>query len=103
MTKAKKMLMPGVWLVPLNKRSGRTFDHFKHRIDIYKLETGMAFIAWCQDNLGHFIPWNMYRSNQHQLDVEVPNWTVRYQAPGSVFTEVFINPKYMPMVFLKWT
>ena len=103
MKKQKIMLMPGVWLASLDKRSGRTFDHFTHRIDIYKLEPGITFINWCRDTLGEFVPWNLYYTGRDHPGFVVPNWTIRYQEPGSVFTEIFIKPELMPMVILKWT
>ena len=98
----QKMLKPGMWLAKIDKRSGRTFEHFTHRIDLYDTKTAIDFLYWTQDNLGKGITWNLYLATRDEDGFEIPNWTVRYQEPGSRFTEVFVHPRLVSYIMLNW-
>jgi len=95
-------LKNGITLVRLDKRSGETFGHFKHRVDLYTVKEANEFISWAQDHLGKFVPWNLYYVGRNFPGFEIPNWTVRYQETGSVFTEVFVRIDLVPAVILHW-
>lgn len=95
-------LKENIYLVRLDKRSGRTVEHFRHRVDLYRLEQANEFIDWAQDHLGKFVPWNLYLAGRDNPGFEIPNWTVRYQEPGSAFTEVFVRLDLVPAVLLHW-
>jgi hypothetical protein len=98
----KLSLKPGIWLVTLDKRSGQTFGHFKHRVDIYKADKAKEFINWSQEFLGDFLPWNLYMAGRQEPGFIVPNWVIRYQEPGSAFTEIFVHPDLVPFLLLHW-
>ena len=95
-------LKNGITLVRLDRRSGETFDHFRHRVDLYSFKEANEFIDWAQDHLGKFVPWNLYYVGRNFPNFEVPNWTVRYQETGSVFTEAFVRIDLVPAVILHW-
>lgn len=95
-----KVLKENVYLVKLDKRSGKTFEHFQHRIDIHSATSAIQFLYWLQTNLGLGLPWNLYYSVQHRLDFDIPRWTVRYNEPGKAFTQVFVRSDLVPFILL---
>lgn len=97
-----KMLKKDVYLVKLDKRSGTTFEHFQHRIDIHGAQNAIDFLYWVQTNLGMGLPWNLYYSVQGKPEFEIPKWAVRYNEAGSNFTQLFIRSDMVPLIMLTW-
>lgn len=97
-----KWLKEKVFLVKLDRRSGKTFEHFQYRIDIHGAANAIEFLYWIQTNLGMGLPWNLYYNVQDDPKFEIPKWTVRYNAPGESFTQVFVRSDMVPLILLTW-
>lgn len=95
-------LSRNVYLKKLDKRSGSTFNHYQHRIDMVRHDDAIRFINWAQDNLGYFLPWNLYLVGRSDRGFKAPNWVIRYQEPGNSLTEMFVSPDLVPFIMLYW-
>lgn len=90
-------------LIKLDRRSAAlTIKFFSHRIDLFGFSDQGEFINWARENLGDFLPWNIFYCNNHKENFIAPNWAIRYQSVGLVHTEIFLQEKVVPFVMLHW-
>ena len=99
----KNILLKGrIRITKLDRRSISSFGYFSHKLDILGFQDAQYFINWGRENLGDFLPWNLFYTGKKDKNFFIPNWAIRYQSPGLLHTEIFLKEEVVPIVLLYW-